>query len=586
MRLSLQLAAAADLGDLADAVSSPGDPRFGRHLDRPGLAARIAQPPAVHAAVAAWFAGADLRPVATGLADLTWHAELDRAQLTCLLGQAGAQQLLARRRLVDDAARLLVPPELASCLDALELGPWRVPAPPRLLVDPGVAPPSAPATGLRPAELARGYRFDRDVDGEGETIAVMALGGVPDAADVHGFARAFGLSPPLVELVELAPLAACAADPRFRFETTMGLQWLAAVAPRARLVVYFIDPTVAADPWGTFLEHVLSDMSRAPTIAVTSWSAPARQYYAVHGRRRFAGLLDRAAILGVTVIAASGDWGAYDGFPSSGPARDACDALVPRDTFPGCEARVLSVGGTQVVAHEPWREVAWSAPVSSALREAIGLPALAGSGGVSVHVPVPAYQRGVLPREISRGPAGAPVPAAGRVQPDVALMAWGPDAGERPTAYACLLDGEFRDDAGGTSLAAPIWAGIVARLNRRRRARGLARLGQLQPRLYAACARDPALLRDIVDGDTDLELPLLADDSTRRWQLLPGFRAAPGFDPATGLGVPNVEHLAAKLGSSDDLGPYLCPRGHVLEVILQNPSDAPEEHVQLAALGS
>lgn len=548
MRLSLELAAAADLSDLADAVSSPGDPRFGRHLDRAVLVERIAQPPAVHAAAAAWFAGADLRAAGSGLADLTWRAELDRAQLTCLLGQAGAQQLLARRRLVDDAARALVPASLAASVAALELGPWRAPGAPRTLVDPGATPPPVPATGLRPAELARGYHFDRATDGEGETIAVMALGGVPDAGDVHGFARAFGLPPPQVELVEVTPLAACAVDPRFRFETTMGLQWLAAVAARARLVVYFIDPTVAADPWSCFLEHVLADMSRKPAVAVTSWSAPARQYYAVHGRRRFAALLDLAAVLGVTVIAASGDWGAYDGFPSSGPARDVCDALVPRDTFPGCEARVLSVGGTRVIEHEPWRELAWSAPVSPALRAATGLPALAGSGGVSVHVPVPAYQRGVLPGEFSRGPDAAPVPAAGRVQPDVSLMAWGPDA----TAYACLLDGEFRDDAGGTSLAAPIWAGIVARLNQRRRAHGLARLGQLQPRLYAACARDPPLLRDIVDGDTDLELPLLADDGTRRWQVLPGFRAAPGFDPATGLGVPDVARLTASLGSSDD----------------------------------
>ncbi|MFY0536799.1 hypothetical protein [Nannocystis pusilla] len=163
-----------------------------------------------------------------------------------------------------------------------------------------------------------GYHFDREADGEGETIAVMALGGVPDAGDVHGFARAFGLPPPQVELVQLTPVAACAADPRFRFETTMGLQWLAAVAPRARLVVYFIDPTVAADPWSCLgacpVGHVTKADRRSHQL-----ERPARQYYAVHGRRRFAALLDLAAVLGVTVIAASGDWGAYDGFPSSGP---------------------------------------------------------------------------------------------------------------------------------------------------------------------------------------------------------------------------------------------------------------------------
>ncbi|MCY1056766.1 S53 family peptidase [Nannocystis sp. SCPEA4] len=547
MRLTLRLAPAADLHSLADAVSTPCAPRLGRHLDRAALAARISQPHEVRAAVAAWFAGADVPASASGLGELAWHAELDRAALTCLLGQDTAKALLAHRRLTGDDARRLVPPPFAHAVTALELGPWRAPDGPRVLVDPGIPPPPRPATGLVPAELARGYQFDGETDGDGETIAVMALGGVPDPADLHGFARAFDLPPPQVELVPLTPLGACATDPRFRFETTMGLQWLCATAPRARVVVYLIDPGVALDPWATFLNAVLSDMFRAPSIAVTSWSAPARQYYAVHGLERFAALLDQAAVLGVTVIAASGDWGAYDGFPSSGPARDACDELVPRDTFPGCEARVLSVGGTQVVAREPWREVAWSAPVSAALREAIHLPRLAGSGGVSVHVPLPDYQRASIPREFSRGPDEAPVPADGRVQPDVALMAWGVDEGARPTAYACLLDGKFRDDAGGTSVAAPIWAGIIARVAQARRRRGLPRLGQLQPRLYAR----PDLLRDITEGNTDIDLPVLAPDGTRAWRRMPGFQATSGFDPVTGLGVPHVRELLAAFAPSD-----------------------------------
>jgi len=185
--------------------------------------------------------------------------------------------------------------------------------------------------------------------------------------------------------------------------------------------------------------------------------------------------------------------------------------------------------------------------VSDALREAIGLPGLAGSGGVSSHVPVPDYQRASLPAAFVRGPDDPPVPADGRVQPDVALMAWGTDERERPTAYACLLAGEFRDDAGGTSVAAPIWAGIVARINQSRRRHALARLGQLQPRLYAR----PGLLRDIVAGRTDIDLPRLEPDGTRRWQRLAGFQARPGFDPATGLGVPHVADLLAAFGTSD-----------------------------------
>jgi len=548
MRLSLDLAPAdaAGLRALAEAVARPGDPAYGQHLDRAALAGRVALAPPQRAALHDWFTAAGLAVQTDGLGESRWSTVLGRAALARLFGEAATRTLLARRRLHGEAARALLPAALAQIVDAIEAGPEAAPAAARWLVDAGAgAHPPRPGAGMTPAELAHGYGFGPEHDGEGECIAVMALGGVPSAADLHGFARAFGLPAPRVELVPLTPLGACADDPRFRFETTMGLQWLAALAPRARLVVYLIDPGVVADPWAEFLFAVLSDMSRRPSIAVTSWSAPARQYYAVHGRSRVAGLLDQAAIAGVTVIAASGDWGAYDGFPSAGPGRDLCDELAPHVTFPGAEPRVLSVGGTQVTSVAPWREVAWSAPVSPALHAAIGLAVLAGGGGVSEHIPVPEYQRACLPVSLSRGPdapASAPV---GRVQPDVALMAWGPG----PTAYACLLDGEFRDDAGGTSVAAPIWAALIARLNQARARLARARLGWLQPRLYSACATAPECLRDITEGRTDITLPIAGPDGQRRWQRLPGFQAAPGFDPATGLGVPCVPRLAAQLAA-------------------------------------
>jgi kumamolisin len=546
VRLSVELAPADPHGlrALADAVSTPDDPRVGRHLGREALAARLAPPPALRDALQRWL-GADL-----DLAALRVQLPIDRPRLACLFGHDHADTLLSRRRLVADDARALVPAALAPIVAALEVGPWRTPASARHLTDPGLAPPPPPSTGLTPADLCRGYDLDDDADGDGETIAVMALGGVPDPADLHGFARAFDLPAPRVELVPLTPLGACASNINFRHETTMSLQWLAAVAPRARIVVYLIDPALALDPWSTFLRHVLSDMSRSPSIAVTSWSAPARQYYPVHGREVFAGLLDRAAALGVTVIAASGDWGAHDGFPRGGPDGASCEHVIPGDTFPGCEARVLSVGGTRITDLAEWREIAWSAPVSPAVRDATGLPALAGSGGISTHVEVPAYQRPWLPSHFSRGPDGPPQPVRGRVQPDVALMAWGVDVpgpdGPRPTACAFLLDGRFRDDGGGTSLAAPIWAGIVARLNQLRRRRDLPRLGQLHPRLYAACAEHRDILRDITEGRTDIELPTFTD-GIRAWRTLPGFSAIPGFDPATGLGVPAARRLARAL---------------------------------------
>ncbi|MEZ4451091.1 MAG: S53 family peptidase [Nannocystaceae bacterium] len=547
--MSVHLAAADPAGvrALADAGRRP-------HHDRRSLALHVRQRERVWSGLARWFSLAGLDPITRGLGQQRWTVELDAPTLGRLLGPDAAAQLLRRRRLSDESARALLPayldPAVRRSIVALEVGEDGWPPAERRLEAPAELAPPPVRGGLTPAKVTDAYHFDRDHDGEGEVIALMAIGGVPSASDLHGFARAFGLPPPQVVVRPLTPLGACADDPRARFETTMALQWLCALAPGARVIVHVIDPAAVADPWGAFLLSVLSDMSEEPSIAVTGWSAPARQYYRVHGRESIGGLLDQAAAAGVTVIAASGDWGAYDGFPSAGPERAWCDALGPHDTFPGAEPRVLSVGGTQVVATLPWREIAWSAPVSAELKAAIGLDRLAGSGGVSRHHLVPDYQRGRIAEAFERSGDAPPIVADGRVQPDVALAAWGPDAGEgglaRPAGYAALVDGVFRDDAGGTSLAAPIWAAIIARVNQARRARGLPRLGWPHPRLYAlAGAGGP--LRSIREGHTDITLPVEGEGGETRWERLAGFVARPDFDPATGLGVPDVAALTRAL---------------------------------------
>src|SRR5262249_3564494 len=158
-------------------------------------------------------------------------------------------------------------------------------------------------------------------------------------------------TPPDVRLVRVGPIGPRAAEPLCRFETTMALAWAGALAPGARLTAYLVDPSAVADPWSAFLFAVLSDAGRPPTLAVTTWSCPERQYRRVHGGDVFRGLLDQATALGVTVLAASGDWGALAGMPSTnaGGAR-VCEAPWPHTSFPASEERVLAVGGTRVRA--------------------------------------------------------------------------------------------------------------------------------------------------------------------------------------------------------------------------------------------
>ena len=83
---------------------------------------------------------------------------------------------------------------------------------------------------------------------------------------------------------------------------------------------------------------------------------------------------------------------------------------------------------------------------------------------------------------------------------------------------------------GGTSLAAPIWAGITAVMDQYLVERDGRLLGELNPLLYnvAEGARFPAF-RDVVLGGNAVD------------------NAGPGYDLVTGLGTPDVDNLVRDL---------------------------------------
>ena len=125
----------------------------------------------------------------------------------------------------------------------------------------------------------------------------------------------------------------------------------------------------------------------------------------------------------------------------------------------------------------------------------------------------PAWQQGVLPgRDQER-----------RLTPDVAAVA---DA----FTGAKIVFGQQVLVGGGTSMAAPIWAGMAAVMNEYLLDHGGRLLGDLNPMLYrtAAVATPPAF-RDVTLGGNAVE------------------SAGPGYDLVTGLGTPDAEHLARNL---------------------------------------
>ncbi len=76
-----------------------------------------------------------------------------------------------------------------------------------------------------------------------------------------------------------------------------------------------------------------------------------------------------------------------------------------------------------------------------------------------------------------------------------------------------MIVGGYSVTMGGTSSAVPMWAGLIARLNQELGKN----IGFLNPLLY----QENSTLTDITEGNTGAN-----------------YKAAPGWDPCTGLGTP------------------------------------------------
>ena len=116
--------------------------------------------------------------------------------------------------------------------------------------------------------------------------------------------------------------------------------------------------------------------------------------------------------------------------------------------------------------------------------------------------------------------------ATGRGVPDVAAVA-SPDPG-----LSIRVRGGWTA-AGGTSVAAPLWAGFLAHVNAARAAAGRPRLGAANAALYGlAAAASP--FNDVLEGDN-------------RYAGVTGYAAGKGWDAVTGLGSANVARLVKTL---------------------------------------
>lgn len=340
----------------------------------------------------------------------------------------------------------------------------------------------AAGPGLWPSEIAALYGIPLVADASSVCVGLVALGGGYLATDI---AQALGgqtrPSPVIVEQSIDGMVNSYGNGTRSDQELALDLQVLAALLPRARIVVYFADNTTQS--LVKALNTAVFDRANQPSVISVSWGS-FEQSWTPAARDAMQAALADAVRLQVGVVFASGDELATGGVPDG-------KAHV---WFPASSPYALSCGGTRMQLDAVPRLVS----------EAVWNEGTVGTGGgISDLYPVPFYQSGVaLPPSVNDGQRRRGVP-------DVAAAAAG------IPGYRVVLGGKDTN-MDGTSAATPLWAGLLALCNA---ARG-GRAGFPNAALYS----NPAAFHPVLQGDN------------RNGGI--GYSAGAGWNACTGLGSP------------------------------------------------
>jgi len=342
---------------------------------------------------------------------------------------------------------------------------------------------AAAPQSFTPNQLAGIYGFPTGVNGKGECIGIIELGGGFRTKDITNYFKSLNITKPSVKAVAVdggknSPSTADGADG----EVMLDIEVAGSVAPGANIVVYFTPNTDQG-----FLDAItqaIHDTQNKPSVISISWGS-AEVNWTQQALDNFNEAFKTASALGVSICVAAGDSGSRDGetdgkvhvdFPASSPYVLACGGTK------------LSVSGNQITSEVVWHESSDSAS----------------GGGVSTYFPLPDYQTNAnVPLELD-------TQFKGRGVPDVAADA-DPDTG-----YKVLVDGQEMV-IGGTSAVAPLMAGLIALINEKSGKPA----GFINPQIYA----DPSLCRDITSGNN------------KTTSANSGYTAGEGWDACTGLGV-------------------------------------------------
>lgn len=378
-------------------------------------------------------------------------------------------------------------------------------------------------SGFKPADLVAAYDAgplqQAGVLGNNQTVAVFELDGY-QSSDITQYLQTYNLGSPAISNVLVDGFDGSAGQGAIEVE--LDIEVVAAMAPKATQVVYE-GPNTTQGVNDTYNKIVTDNKAQVTTI---SWGECETASGAAE-LQTLDTIFKQGAAQGIAMFAASGDSGAYD-----------CNDTNLAIDSPAGDPYITGVGGTnlQVSNGAYGSESVWSNP-SDTQRSPEGS---GGGGGLSNTFKEPSWQTGPgVQNQYSNG---------NREVPDVSADA-DPATGYSVyctvSAAGCSSSGWIV--VGGTSAAAPFWAGSTASINEYLQKQGKPRVGFANPVLYSlASAQQPfAPFHDVSSGN-NLFYPATAN-----------------YDLASGLGSPDVYNIARDVagGNAPNPSPTASPTG-------------------------
>jgi uncharacterized protein (TIGR03437 family) len=515
----------SDLAQLVEDQRNPASANFHRWLTPEQYASRFGVDNATLDQITGWLKSQGFTNVTVGRSRtfVTFNGTAGQVA-TGLNTQLHRYQVNGRMHFANATAPSL-PASIAGVtaailgLDDFRMKPrYKTPSQPEMTASAGVH-------HIAPADFATIYNlnplYNAKVDGTGISIAVVGQTQI-DMADISAFRTKFNLGAAQVTLKAVPTRPDPGTSSGDLPEADLDIEWAGAVAPNATIVYVYSDDVIQS------LIYAIDNKS-APVLTMSYGACEPQDFIDLPSYQSMA---QQANAQGMTLLAAAGDSGAGDcedqgvNIAQNGFAVDI-PAAIPE--FTGMGGTTLNeaggsywnssndANGGSALSYIP--EVVWndSSPVHGFAST---------GGGTSVFFARPSWQ-------VAEG-----LPSDGaRHVPDISLA-----SSANHDGYYFYTSGQG-GYVGGTSVAAPTMAGIVALLNHYLVSTNIISkpgLGNINPALYRMAQTAPSVFHDVQGGNNNVPCVPGSPNCTNGSF---GVSAGQGYDSVTGLGSIDANQL-------------------------------------------